>query len=126
MIKAHIKGKDFQIDIVNKGIANRFSNYRIEIHKKLLQERYAPLLSEILFHEASHTDKWWSVKDLSLDIGGFRNRALYWNFILSTPSSWCQFLPLYKSKGIYYLDFSLVIFWIVLLIAGGLIGTVIL
>lgn len=108
-----MKKKVFEINLVNYGIANRFPNNYIEIHKKLDTPQYYPLFLEILEHEKKHTDKGFSFVDIALDFKGFENKKLYRKFILTTPSSWIQFSPIYKnSKGKYFLDPMVLFFWI--------------
>lgn len=114
--------KGFTIRPVSYGIANRFPGKRIEYHKKLLQDKYKPLLYEILDHEMSHTDSGYSSHDLWLDVRGFRNKALYHSFILRTPSAWVQYSPLYKSEGRWYTDISLIIFWGIMFATMGVLG----
>ena len=80
---------------VNKGIGNNFGD-RIELHKKLRNPEWKPLHDAILEHEMSHTSRTFSTKDLMLDTKSTEPRRM-WKFILTTPSSWWQFLPLYKS-----------------------------
>ena len=117
-IAATKDGRNISVEFVSKGIANRFDD-RIEVHEKLTLPRYKPLLIEIIKHELNHSDRWWSIYDLRHDIGAFKNRGMYWRFVLTTPSSWIQFLPIYPSKGKWYFDITLIIFYIVF---GGLIG----
>jgi hypothetical protein len=97
------------------GIANRFNNNYIEINKKLFLKKYKPLLNEIIKHEKQHTDEGFSLRDLLLDLQGFENKKLYWSFIFTTPKSWVQFSPIYKSmKGGWYFDISVFILWIII------------
>lgn len=103
--------RKFKIIKVNKGIANRFPNSVIEIHGKLYLPEYSELLLEIIAHEKEHTDSW-TVKDIALDIVGFRHKIKYAKFILTTPSSWWQFIPIYKAQdGQYYYDITLMLFY---------------
>lgn len=111
--------KDFRIEYVNYGIASRYKGKYIEINKKLLQNQYEPLLIEILTHEISHSDIGYSRKDFELDLQGFKNRKLYWKFILTTPNSWIQFLPLYHSNNKWKVDFSVFWLWLFTLVVAG-------
>lgn len=111
-------GKQILLESSSKGIANRFDN-RIEIHKKLFLPKYKPLFNEIIKHEIEHSDKWWTFRDLRHDISPFKNKWMYRKFILTTPSSWIQFSPIYPSQGMWYLDITLLIFYAVI---GGLFG----
>lgn len=112
--------EEYTLNVVSKGIANRFPGKRIEMHKKLCyMPVYRPLYDEILKHEIAHTDMHYSWADFLLDVKGFRNKGLYWRFILTTPSSWWQFLPIYRdSYGTYYLDWSIIILYLL----GGFIA----
>lgn len=113
----------FQIIRTNKGIANRFNNGVIEINEKLFDSGYENLLKEILQHEKEHSDIGWNCKDFMLDLRGFKNRQLYTSFIITTPNSWWQFLPLYKSSfGKYYWDISLLLSYGAMAIIIGLAG----
>ena len=103
--------KGFIIKVVKYGIANRFPGRRIEINHRMLQERYKPLLQEILEHEMSHTDEGYTSHDLWLDFQGFKDKSLYHSFIFRNPSSWVQYSPFYRSEGRWYTDISLLIFW---------------
>ena len=107
--------KKLKIFYVDYGIANRMGN-EIEINKKLLSKEYKPLFTEILEHEVAHTSKGYSTRDFALDIKGFDNAKLYWNFILTTPSSWWQFLPLYKSRKRWFWDWSVFMLWVISII----------
>ena len=111
----------YKIEYTKYGIANRFNGERIEIHQKLREKRFRPLLLEILEHEKQHTDTGYSLTDLKLDLNGFKNKKLYRQFILTTPSSWVQFSPMYKSHGKWYFDITLILFWICTL---GIIGII--
>ena len=106
-----MRRNNFEITIVNQGIANRLPGNRIEINKKLLQRKYWKLLNEILSHEMAHTDIGYSEKDLMLDLMGFKQKRLYRNFILTTPSAWTQFFPIYYSRGRFYYDISVLFLW---------------
>lgn len=113
----------FKIIKTNKGIANRYPNYIIEVNKKLYQTEYKPLLQEILLHEKLHTDNSFTFHDLFLDLLGFRNKILYWKFIFTTPNSWWQFLPIYKSSfGTWFFDISVFLFWAIIALSIGIVG----
>ena len=114
----------YKVQYVNKGIANRYPNHRIELHKKLKSPLYKPLQDEILRHEKGHTDKGYSFHDLKHDFAWIKHKRLYWQFILSTPSSWWQFSPLYKSKGKIYFDLTLTFFWIIIILCFILLAMV--
>ena len=102
-----------KLKLVNYGIGNRFKD-RIEIHEKIYNnEKYKPLFYEILYHELKHSNDGWSYNDILLDLNSFKNKRLYWNFVLTTPSSWIQFSPIYRSQNKYYIDPSLIIFYLI-------------
>jgi hypothetical protein len=115
--------KKLKIIYVDYGIANRYDSY-IEIHSKLLQLEYAILLKEIIEHEKAHTSKKYSMKDLALDLKGFENKRLYTKFVLSTPSSWVQFSPIYKSRSKCYWDWSVFLLWIFAIAITGILWRV--
>lgn len=104
---------------VNKGIANRFEN-RIELHEKLKQ--YPELHDEILKHERSHMEGNYSLTDFSLDFSNIKNNGQYYRFLFSTPSAWWQYLPIYRSQGNWYIDYSILINFV---IAAGVTGLII-
>ncbi len=102
---------EIPIYYVKKGIANNFGD-RIEIHEKLKRPEWEGLYESILKHELSHTNTTFSMRDLMLDTKPTKPRKM-WKFILTTPSSWWQFLPFYKSpisKG-WALDINLFIIY---------------
>lgn len=104
------------------GIANRFSNYEIVINKKLFLNEYKPLLKEIIKHEIKHTDTGYEFIDLYNDLVGFKNKKLYYKFILTTPKSWVQFSPFYIYGNKFYFDISIIIFYFfTVIILGGFI-----
>jgi hypothetical protein len=102
-----------KIKYVGTGIANRFSENRIELHKKLKREAYKPLRKEIIAHEKQHSPLGYHWRDLWLDLKGFRHKWLYWKFILTTPSSWTQFSPIMKREDTLYVDPSVSILWVI-------------
>lgn len=108
----------FEIRLTNRGIGNRYKNKIIEINEKLATNRdYRPLYDEIIRHEMSHSDSENNLHDLMLDLKGFNNRYLYWKFVVTTSSSWWQFLPLYKSSfGVMHLDINLMRFWAIFIV----------
>lgn len=105
------------ITYMNRGIANVFPGGRIEVHKKLKRPEYAPLFQKIMEHEAAHTDFGWAMSDFQNDLHWLTGvRKMWWKFVLTTPSSWIQFFPLYRSNKKTYLDPTLLIFWAVSLV----------
>ena len=110
-IKMKNNPQQYKIEYVNHGIANRYSHNRIEIHKGLLTMEYVPLFTEILLHEMHHSDSSYSMEDFKLDAKGFKHSGLYRKFILTHPSSWIQFSPVYPSNGRWFWDITLLIFY---------------
>ena len=108
-----------RIDYVDWGIANRFP-HRMELNRKLRNTIYIPLMKEIVKHEREHTSGY-SFDDFKHDLKWLKNKKLYWKFVFTTPKSWTQFLPLSLSRGKVYVDITLSIFWLVIiLLAGGI------
>ena len=112
----------FKIYYVKYGIANRMKNQIIEVHQKLLCEKYKPLLLEIVEHEMKHSDKGYSRKDFILDTKGFKHRRLYNLFIITTPSAWLQFSPLYYSRGKWYWDWSVFLLFILIMFVCSIVA----
>lgn len=106
------KKSDFLITYVNYGIASRYPNKEIDINYKLKNPKYRKLLREIIEHEKKHTDKGYSNYDFALDMEGFKNKGLYWHFILNHPSAWLQMLPMVIRKGRMFFDINVFILWI--------------
>lgn len=104
-----------KINYVGTGIASRFPNNKIELHRKLLREDYRPLKEEIIEHEKKHTTKGYHWRDFCLDVRGFKHKWLYLKFILTTPSSWTQFLPISKRENTIYVDPSASILWLLVI-----------
>ena len=97
-----------KIRYVNYGIANRFPG-KIELNVNLKKPEYKVLHDELLQHELSHTDNGYSWSDFNLDSRGFKNKKLYWKFILLHPMALIQFSPVYPSNKKIYYDISLLI-----------------
>lgn len=114
--------KNFRIAFVDHGIANRFSGKYIEVNRKLLRPEYEPLFFELLNHEMQHTDRGYTLKDIKLDTEGFKNKWLYYKFIITTPSSWNQFFPFYKSRGRWVLDLGLLWTWFIAAMVTGILS----
>lgn len=105
-----MKSKKTRIIYVNEGVANRFDNC-IEIHKDL--KKYPSLLNPIIEHELSHTTNVFSVKDLVIDFSSYEIPTMpLIFFMIPRPSTWVQFLPVYrhKKRGWVY-DINLSIFY---------------
>jgi hypothetical protein len=98
------------IEYVNFGIASRYGSGLIEINKKLLEPEYEDLLNEILNHELAHSNNY-GIRDLALDIKGFKHKKQYWTFVLTTPNSWVQFIPInYRNRTLIF-DRTIFIGW---------------
>lgn len=113
-----------EIKLVEQGLANRYSDC-IEIHKDL--PNYPELYNPILEHELTHTDKKFSFKDLRLDITktpGINYKELY-KFMLKRPSTWVQWLPLWKHKERgFVFDLNLTIIYSAIILIWGWVGYV--
>lgn len=103
------------------GIANRFNGRTIQLNTALKQKKWARLHDSILEHEKAHTSGWgW--KDVALDLKPFPHKQDYRLFILTHPSSWVQFIPVWRFRRQWYIDLTLCIFYaICATIIGGLI-----
>ena len=104
--------KPIWIELVNGGVANRFSlpdeelieiNYRLTEHPKLYRA--------ILKHELGHDENSFTAKDLKHDM--FSQTPGLWKFMIKNPSTWIQLLPIYydrKRKSFVY-DWSAIVCW---------------
>ena len=94
------------------GIANNFGTY-IEINKYL--KHFPNLYKPILKHELSHSNKWFSIKDLKLDLEGENSVDFteLMRFMVTYPKSFTQLLPFYwtQKKGFVY-DINLIIMYL--------------
>ena len=99
------------VEYVNYGIGNRFPGRYIELNNKLKKKLYSPLHDEILNHEKGHSESY-SIHDIKHDIGWLKNKNLYRKFVLTTPNSWVQFLPIYKSQRGWAVDVTLSTLWL--------------
>ena len=97
-----------KVKYVNYGIANRFPG-RIELNANLKKPEYKILHDELLQHELAHTNTGYSRQDFNLDLHGFKNKKLYWKFVLLHPRTLIQFSPVYPSNSQVYYDISLLI-----------------
>ena len=111
-----------KLKYVDYGIGNRIGD-TIYLHKKL--KNHPRLHNQILQHEKKHSSDW-NLNDFFLD---FKNEEIqgvrkeYYGFVLTTPSSWINFLPITIIDGKMALDINITIVWIVMfLIFGILIG----
>jgi len=107
------------VQIVDVGVANRYSysdHDEIEINKALLE--CPELLKGIMKHELAHTTGRYKLKDLWLDLHDGIKKPGYRKFIITHPSTWHQFSPIWfsKQKGIV-LDMGSLSNWLILLCA---------
>lgn len=96
------KSNKLPIRFVKKGLAARFPDC-IEIHKDL--KKYPKLYKPILRHELGHTDKTFTLTDLSLDVAqNSVPMGMLIGFMLSRPSTWISLLPFYydKKRGVVF------------------------
>lgn len=100
-----------KITYVDHGIGNNFGD-EIELNKDLL--KYPELHEVVLNHELSHTDKLFSLKDLSIDLTENNIDLLSMlKFMIKHPKSFTQILPFYYTKkhGFVY-DINLIIIYL--------------
>lgn len=89
----------------SKGLANFFGNY-IEINKKLKYNK--PLRDYIVKHELGHSDKFDLMHEFKFDWKIIPSLLF---FVLTTPSTWFDFLPVQiRNKQIVY-DLNLLILY---------------
>lgn len=89
--------RDIEIRLVDYGLANNFGSY-IEINKELQEDE--KLYNYVLKHELNHTDKIFSVKDMSNDLKiNLKMAFKLLFFVVKRPKLWYEFLPVYKRKG---------------------------
>ena len=104
--------KPIWIELVDKGVANRFSlpnEELIEINWRLTE--YPKLYYNVLQHELKHDENNFTAKDLKHDM--FSRTPGLWKFMIKNPSTWVQLLPIYydrKRKSFVY-DWSAIIMW---------------
>ena len=104
--------KPIWIELVNGGVANRFSlpdEELIEINWRLTG--YPKLYSNILKHELEHDENNFTAKDLKHDLTS--QTPGLWKFMLKNPSTWIQLLPIYYSRKrkTFVYDWSAIVMW---------------
>ena len=108
--------KPLWIELVNKGVANRFSfedHELVEVNWRLTD--YPDLYSRILEHEFSHHPGKYNSKDFIHDMKS-KTPGLH-KFMLKHISAWTQILPFYwdfKRRKLVY-DISTISSWIMML-----------
>lgn len=109
-----MESNKIEIIDVNHGIANNFGTH-IEINTNL--RKYPSLLTPILKHELSHTNKLFSLHDLKLDFykDSETNNWDMLKFMVRHPKSFTQLLPVYwsRKKGFVY-DLNMLIMYLIM------------
>jgi len=103
---------------INHGIAHRirdkiFINSAIKGYDKNLYDA-------LILHETMHSGMI-SFKDFAMEFGNEQLTGLkkkYYKFILTHPSSWSEFSPVWFSNGELQLNSALLIFYIVAILLG--------
>ena len=112
-----------KIIYVDYGIANNFGEF-IEVNKNL--KKYPHLLHPILKHELSHTNKFFTLHDLKIDLVQNVNSWDMLKFMIKHPRSFSQLLPIYfdKKKGFIY-DVNLILIYVFMAICiTGTVGLI--
>ena len=108
--------KPIWIELVDKGVANRFDMGKtelIEMNWRLTE--HPALYRRIFLHEIEHSDGKFVIKDLIHDLKS-KTTGLH-AFMLKNPSTWTQVLPFYwdcRKKTLVY-DISAIVSWLMLL-----------
>ena len=120
---------NMKIKYVKYGLANNFGDV-IEVNENL--RKYPELLKPILIHELNHTDKVFTLQDLTLDLTATHNinQRKLMKFMIKHPKSLTQLLPVYFSKnhGLVY-DINLIlsyVMYISLIVVGIILGVILL
>lgn len=98
------------IKYLNHGIACRIGD-DIYINKRLLD--YPNLFKRILLHEKAHSSSF-NRDDLILDLDNSHLEGVkreYYNFILTHPSSWTEFLPFGFYEKRFIINPLISMFW---------------
>jgi len=107
--------KPIWIELVEKGVANRFEGETeevIEVNWRLMM--YPELYRRVLDHELGHEDGKFSVKDFKHDM--FSKTPGLFSFMSKHISAWYQVIPIYwdrKRKQVVY-DWSSIASWVLL------------
>ena len=111
--------KPLWIELVNDGVANRFSfkDYElIEINWRLTE---TPILyKRILIHELNHKEGYFKYEDLTHNLKS--TCPGLFKFMFHNPSTWIQLLPLYysKRKKAFVYDWSAITSWLMVFSIG--------
>lgn len=96
---------------INYGIASRIGS-TVYLHKGL--RKYPELREALIQHELGHSSGY-TKKDLLDDFGIKELRSHkkdYYNFILNTPSSWSEYLPVCRYEGQWIISPTLALYWL--------------
>lgn len=110
-----------QIKYSDWGIACRVKDI-IYLNKKLKQ--YPKLHNALLQHEQEHSSGF-TWKDIKIDLDNhyLKNLKLkYWQFVLSTPKSWVELIPIYFKDGNMLLNPLILLMWGNTILIVGIIG----
>ena len=104
--------KPIWIELVNSGVANRFSlpeEELIELNWRLTEN--PKLYYNVFQHELQHLDGKYKLKDFKHDM--FSKTPGLWKFMIKHRSTWTLFLPIYYDKGrkTFVYDWSVIIMW---------------
>lgn len=100
-----------EIRLVNHGVANHFGNY-IEINSELME--YPELYDYVLKHEINHTSKSFSLEDLKNEFKvNYGMVFKLFKFVLVRPRLWYEFLPIYRRKKVWNIDFVLIALYLI-------------
>lgn len=94
----------------NWGIASR-SGDTIILNRRLA--KYPKLRKALIIHEANHSPNY-NFNDLMMDVsvGELKGmKKVYYKFILTNPSSWTEYLPLWIEKGEIKFSPTMLAFW---------------
>ena len=100
-----------QVLHINCGFACKVGN-KIYINKKL--RKHTKLYNAVVKHELEHTDGF-EFRDIVTDVKGKhlkKVRKEFWFFILTHPSTWVHFLPVWRYGGRWTLDIVMLVVWI--------------
>lgn len=109
-----------RVKYINYGVGFRVGN---TIYLNSALKQHPELHSAILRHEKNHT-RGYSWSDIKMDIFNKELREVkreYYKFILTHPKALLNFLPVLKVGNHWAFDITLIIFYLVILISGGLI-----
>lgn len=112
---------EIKIKEIGYGIASRIGSI-VYLNKDLV--KYPELRNALIEHELGHSSGY-SKKDLFDDLSIKELKGLkkkYYEFILTHPSSWTEYLPAYKYEGKWIISltsfliwgFAILVFWIVI------------